>query len=81
MSLPCLPGDWATQAWVGEVCGTKQEAEERAAPYVIANLEEFEGGRWNEDDEDEDGEAELERCRTLLQRCAASEAIYSKIFR
>lgn len=35
VSLPCLPNEWSTMAWAGEVADTKKVAEQFAAKYAL----------------------------------------------
>mmetsp|Transcript_49880 Transcript_49880/g.143580 ORF Transcript_49880/g.143580 Transcript_49880/m.143580 type:complete len:323 (+) Transcript_49880:59-1027(+) len=37
--LTALPGDWAERCWAGEVCSTKQKAEQSAAAIALQQIE------------------------------------------
>lgn len=43
ISLPSLPGEWASYAWAGEVANKKKDAEEHAARHAVEALRADEG--------------------------------------
>uniref|UniRef100_A0A7S1A6J9 DRBM domain-containing protein n=1 Tax=Noctiluca scintillans TaxID=2966 RepID=A0A7S1A6J9_NOCSC len=38
VKLLCLPGEWAGRIWAGQVCSTKQKAEQSAAEIALAQI-------------------------------------------
>jgi len=42
LTLNCLPDEWAKRAWAGKVCSAKQAAEQSAAEFALAAIEEDE---------------------------------------
>jgi len=38
VKLSCLPGEWAGRIWAGQVCATKQKADQSAAEIALAQI-------------------------------------------
>eukprot|EP00927_Polykrikos_kofoidii_P000761 TRINITY_DN10291_c0_g1_i1.p1 TRINITY_DN10291_c0_g1~~TRINITY_DN10291_c0_g1_i1.p1 ORF type:complete len:357 (+),score=65.55 TRINITY_DN10291_c0_g1_i1:99-1169(+) len=39
LALSCLPGDWAAKVWAGEVCSSKQKAEQSVAAIALTQIQ------------------------------------------